>query len=50
MFGTDLPSTWARRPFADGDLDPVLEALGEQLGRQVLHDNAASFYGIAPTT
>lgn len=44
MFGTDLPSTRASRPFATRDLDLVLDTLGEALGRRVLHDNAIAFY------
>jgi len=44
MFGTDLPSTRAPRPYRDGDLLLVLEALGEDLARKVLYDNAAAFY------
>ncbi len=44
MFGTDLPSTRSRRPFADSDVDLVLDALGDDLGRRVLHDNAVAFY------
>ncbi|MEC3891350.1 amidohydrolase family protein [Nocardiopsis sp. LDBS1602] len=43
MVGTDLPSTRARRPFADTDLELVAEAAGEHLDA-VLHDNAAAFY------
>ena len=44
MFGTDLPSTRARRPFRDEDVHAVTEALGEDLARQVLRDNAVEFY------
>jgi predicted TIM-barrel fold metal-dependent hydrolase len=44
MFGTDLPSTRAPRPFRDLDVDLVLETLGEHLGQCVLHDNAVAFY------
>lgn len=44
MFGTDLPSTRACRPFRNEDVDTVVEAVGEDLGRKVLHDNAVSFY------
>ena len=44
MFGTDLPSTRARRPFRDEDVDAVVEALGEHLARKALHDNAVAFY------
>jgi predicted TIM-barrel fold metal-dependent hydrolase len=44
LFGTDLPSTRAPRPYADDDLLMVLETLGEEVGRRVLYDNAADFY------
>lgn len=44
MFGTDLPSTRAPRPYEDGDFDLVVEALGDGGARKVLHDNAAAFY------
>jgi predicted TIM-barrel fold metal-dependent hydrolase len=45
LFGTDLPSTRAPRPFADADVDVVREALGDDdLVRRALHDNAASLY------
>jgi predicted TIM-barrel fold metal-dependent hydrolase len=50
LFGTDLPSTRAPRPFAPADVTLVLEALGEDAARRVLHDNAVAFYrpGRAP--
>ncbi len=44
LFGTDLPSTRAPRPYADTDLLLVLEVLGESLAKKVLHDNAIAFY------
>jgi predicted TIM-barrel fold metal-dependent hydrolase len=40
LFGTDLPSTRAARPFEDGDLDIVREAAGER----ALYANAADLY------
>ncbi|HYT26163.1 MAG TPA: amidohydrolase family protein [Actinomycetota bacterium] len=48
MFGTDLPSTRAPRPFADEDLELVLDTLGDDHGRRALHDNAAAFYLASP--
>ncbi|MFJ9412406.1 amidohydrolase family protein [Streptomyces sp. NPDC101393] len=45
MVGSDLPSTRARRPFADTDLDLVVETVGDHL-QAVLHDNAAAFYRV----
>lgn len=47
MFGTDLPSTRAPRPYLDEDLLLVLDVLGEELGRKALHDNALVFYNPA---
>jgi hypothetical protein len=47
LFGTDLPSTRAPRPFSDGDVSLVLETLGDQAGRRVLFENARSFYRLA---
>ena len=44
MFGTDLPSTRARRPFRDEDVETVMEAVSEDLWRKILHDNAVAFY------
>jgi len=44
MFGTDLPSTRARRPFAASDIDLIRDTLGDSLARRVLHDNAAVLY------
>lgn len=46
LFGTDLPSTRASRPFHDDDLELVLGILGEDAARAVLHDNAADWYGL----
>jgi predicted TIM-barrel fold metal-dependent hydrolase len=44
LFGTDLPSPRAPRPFDDSDVDLVTEALGEPLARRALHDNAVALY------
>ena len=49
MFGTDLPSTRAKRPFAESDIDLVRETLGEDLAARALHTNAAAFYRLAPS-
>ncbi|GAA3754121.1 putative TIM-barrel fold metal-dependent hydrolase [Spinactinospora alkalitolerans] len=45
MFGTDLPSTRAPRPFADADRDLVAEVLGGDAAERVLSANALDFYG-----
>ncbi|WP_122522273.1 amidohydrolase family protein [Pseudomonas viridiflava] len=47
MFGTDLPSTRAPRPFEPGDIDLVAEALGEAAAQNVLWGNAAAFYRLS---
>ncbi len=44
MFGTDLPSTRAPRPFKAQDILTVITALGETGAQRVLWDNAAQFY------
>jgi predicted TIM-barrel fold metal-dependent hydrolase len=44
MFGSDLPSTRAPRPFAESDIDRVGQALGDAGARKVLCDNALTFY------
>ncbi len=47
LFGTDLPSTRAPRPFTESDVELVLETLGAEAGRQVLSENAAALYKLA---
>jgi len=47
MFGTDLPSTRAPRPYRDGDFLLVAETLGDEAARAVFHDNAAEFYRVS---
>jgi predicted TIM-barrel fold metal-dependent hydrolase len=44
LFGTDLPSTRAARPYTDDDFLLVIDALGEELARKVLCTNARNFY------
>jgi predicted TIM-barrel fold metal-dependent hydrolase len=46
LFGTDLPSTRAARPYADADFLLVNDALGEELARKVFCTNALNFYRI----
>jgi predicted TIM-barrel fold metal-dependent hydrolase len=45
LFGTDLPGTRARRPFAAADVDLIAEALGSAALPAVLRDNARAWYG-----
>jgi predicted TIM-barrel fold metal-dependent hydrolase len=44
MFGTDLPSTRAPRPFDDADVRLVRDALGEAAAKRVLSTNALQWY------
>jgi predicted TIM-barrel fold metal-dependent hydrolase len=44
MFGTDLPSTRAPRPYLDSDYALVLETLGEEKAANVFYKNAIAFY------
>jgi predicted TIM-barrel fold metal-dependent hydrolase len=44
MFGTDLPSTRAPRPYLDDDCTLVLETLGEEKAANVFSKNAIEFY------
>ena len=44
MFGTDLPSTRAPRPYRDDDYALVLETLGEKRAADVFYRNALEFY------
>ena len=47
MFGTDLPSTRAPRPYCDEDFLLVMETLGDDAARAVFYDNAARCYRAA---
>lgn len=44
LVGTDLPSTRARRPFADADLDLIADAVGPEHVEAVFHGNAEALY------
>ncbi|MBJ6611532.1 MAG: amidohydrolase family protein [Candidatus Thiothrix moscowensis] len=44
MFGTDLPSTRAPRPYQDSDFELVTEVLGSENARKVLYENAVRLY------
>ena len=47
MFGSDMPSTRAKRPFEAGDIAPLRRVLGPDLARRALWDNARAFYRMA---
>lgn len=44
MFGTDLPSTRAARPYRDDDIQLVIDALGIDDAQRVFYQNAVEFY------
>jgi predicted TIM-barrel fold metal-dependent hydrolase len=46
MFGTDLPSTRAPRPYRDEDFLLVADTLGEAAARKVFYGNAAGYYRV----
>ena len=46
MFGTDLPSTRAPRPYSPADLQLVLDTFDTAAAEQILYGNAARLYGI----
>ena len=44
LFGTDLPSTRAARPFQTANVALLRQVLGQDLARRALWDNARAFY------
>jgi predicted TIM-barrel fold metal-dependent hydrolase len=46
VFGTDIPSTRAPRPFEPADIDLVEKVLGTELAARVFWDNALALYRI----
>lgn len=44
LFGTDLPSTRAKRPFRDDDVRLILETFETSLSEKILCTNAKAFY------
>lgn len=46
VFGTDMPSTRAPRPFEAADIDLVETVLGVDLARRVFWDNALALYRV----
>jgi predicted TIM-barrel fold metal-dependent hydrolase len=44
VFGTDLPSTRAPKPYSDDDFFMIIDAIGEELARRVFYDNAIRLY------
>jgi predicted TIM-barrel fold metal-dependent hydrolase len=48
VFGTDIPSTRAERPFEPSDIDLVEHVLGPQLARKAFWDNPIALYARHP--
>lgn len=46
VFGTDIPSTRAERPFEAGDIALVQRVLGEDLAKKAFWDNPVSLYRV----
>ena len=46
VFGTDIPSTRAQRPFAPDDIELVEFVLGPALAQRVFWDNAVALYRV----
>ncbi len=46
VFGTDIPSTRAERPFQPSDIDLVENVLGPELARKAFWDNPLSLYRV----
>jgi predicted TIM-barrel fold metal-dependent hydrolase len=46
MFGTDLPSTRATKPYTDRDFQLLIDTLGEEAARRVFYTNAINIYRI----
>ncbi len=44
MFGTDLPSTRAKRPFEFADVELIQELFDEQAADKILYQNARKWY------
>ena len=44
MFGSDLPSQRARRPFENADIDLIRSSIDPGLERKVFYENALAFY------
>lgn len=44
MFGTDLPSTRAPRPFSDQDIQLILDTFDSKTSKKILYANAIDFY------
>ena len=44
MFGTDCPSTRAKRPFNYGDVELIQQLFDQQVADKILYKNAPQWY------
>ena len=44
LFGTDLPSTRAKRPFEFGDIELIQQLFDEEATNKILYKNAVNWY------
>jgi predicted TIM-barrel fold metal-dependent hydrolase len=49
VFGTDIPSTRAQRPFEPSDIDLVEKVLGPELAKKAFWDNPLALYRVKTT-
>jgi predicted TIM-barrel fold metal-dependent hydrolase len=49
VFGTDIPSTRAKRPFESSDIDLIENTLGAELAAKVFWDNPLALYKVKTT-
>lgn len=49
VFGTDIPSTRAQRPFEPSDIDLVEKVLGAELAKKAFWDNPLALYRVKTT-
>lgn len=49
MFGSDMPSTRAKRPFQAADIQLIKSILGQELARKALWSNGRSLYRLPVT-
>ncbi len=47
MFGTDLPSTRAKRPFSEQDIELIQKHFDEETQEKIFYKNALKFYRIS---
>ncbi|MBI1775167.1 MAG: amidohydrolase family protein [Proteobacteria bacterium] len=49
VFGTDIPSTRAERPFMPSDIDLIQKVLGQDLAKKAFWDNPLALYRVEQT-